>query len=115
MKTSSERLQGGVWLVRVEGEADFETAPALEVDLQEPLGQPRPRLLLDLSGLAYVSSAGLRVLLRARQKATESGGWLRLFGLQHGVLTVLEQAELDSILAIFSSQEEAEAAPETGS
>jgi stage II sporulation protein AA (anti-sigma F factor antagonist) len=112
MKATSERLGSGVWLVRVEGEADFSTAPGLEDELQEPLRDGRPRLLMDLSALSYVSSAGLRVLLRARQQAAESGGWLRLFGLQHGVLKVLEEAELDTILPIFATREEAEAAPE---
>ena len=112
MKTFSERLGSGVWLIQVEGEADFSTAPALEADLREPLCDGCPRLLMDLSALSYVSSAGLRVLLRARKQAAEGGGWLRLFGLQHGVLKVLEEAELDSILPIFGTREEAEAAPE---
>jgi len=111
MKAFSERLESGVWLVRVEGEADFSTAPALETELRGPLSDGRPRLLMDLSALSYVSSAGLRVLLRARQQAAESGGWLRLFGLQRGVLTVFEQAELDTILPIFRTRKEAEAHP----
>lgn len=112
MKTSIELLTSGVWLIRIEGEADFSTAPDLESDLQAPLKEERPRLLVDLSALSYVSSAGLRVLLKARQRAAEGGGWLRLFGPQRGVLNVFEQTELDRILAIYATREEAEAAPE---
>jgi anti-anti-sigma factor len=110
MKTSSERLAGGSWLIRAEGEADFGTSPALEAGLKGPLADPRPRLLLDLSGLTYISSAGLRVLLRAGQRTSGEGGWLRLFGLQPGVRKVLVEASLTEILPIFSSREAAEAA-----
>jgi anti-sigma B factor antagonist len=114
MNTSSERLASGIWLVRADGEADLATSPVLEAGLQEALGEPRPRLVLDLSGLTYVSSAGLRVILRARQKALERSGWIRLFGLQRGVLKVLEEAGLSELLPIFPGREEAEGAPEEG-
>jgi len=112
MKTTCRQLENGRWLVCAEGEADFGTSPALDAELKAPLADPRPRLLLDLSALTYISSAGLRVLLRARQRACEAGGWLRLFGLQPGVTKVFEEAMLAEIFPIFASREAAEAAPE---
>jgi len=112
MKTSSERLASGAWLVRVEGEADFGTSPEMEDALRVPLAEPRPRLLLDLSALTYISSAGLRVLLRAHQRASRAGGWLRLFGAQRGVTKVLDETGLAGTLRMYASQGDAESAPE---
>jgi anti-anti-sigma factor len=60
-------------IIRVRGELDIESAP----DLERVLLRSRParqRVVLDLSGLEFMDSTGLRVLLRARA-AAEAGRW----------------------------------------
>jgi anti-sigma B factor antagonist len=60
-------------VIRVRGELDIESAP----DLERVLLRSRParqRVVLDLSGLEFMDSTGLRVLLRARA-AAEEGRW----------------------------------------
>jgi anti-sigma B factor antagonist len=60
-------------IVRLRGELDIESAPELERALlrSRPAGQ---RVVVDLSGLEFMDSTGLRVLLRARSAAAE-GRW----------------------------------------
>jgi anti-anti-sigma factor len=62
----------GVVLTLV-GELDVVSAPELERMLSEVLGQPHTRVMLDLNGLRFVDSAGVSVLIKAKQHA-ESGG-----------------------------------------
>jgi anti-sigma B factor antagonist len=58
--------------IALTGRLDTLTAPELESALQENLGDVS-ELTLDLAGLAYISSAGLRVLLTAQKRMNKQG------------------------------------------
>lgn len=55
------------------GELDVVSAPALQQCLNEVLAEEHARVMLDLNGLEFVDSAGVSVLIRAKQ-AAEAGG-----------------------------------------
>ena len=59
-------------LVTVEGRLDTTTAPQLEQELNDSLDHVT-ELILDFSGLEYLSSAGLRVLLGAQKRMNQQG------------------------------------------
>ncbi|MDR2113199.1 MAG: STAS domain-containing protein, partial [Candidatus Accumulibacter sp.] len=61
---------------------------------------------LDLSGVDYISSAGLRVVLLLAKKLAD-GGALVLFGLQQGVYEVFEMCGFVDILTIVKTRDEA--------
>jgi anti-sigma B factor antagonist len=63
----------GERIIRLRGELDIDSAPDLERVLLRSR-PPQQRLVLDLSGLKFMDSTGLRVLLRARA-AAEEGRW----------------------------------------
>jgi anti-anti-sigma factor len=60
------------------GELDVVSAPALEERLGEVLAQPHARVMLDLNGLRFVDSAGVSVLIKAKQTAESTGRTLVL-------------------------------------
>jgi anti-sigma B factor antagonist len=60
------------------GELDVVTAPTLEPVLSEVLEQPHARVMLDLNGLRFVDSAGVSVLIKAKQRAETAGRTLVL-------------------------------------
>jgi stage II sporulation protein AA (anti-sigma F factor antagonist) len=60
------------------GELDVVSAPRLEQVLDEVLGQPHARVMLDLNRLRFVDSAGVSVLIRAKQRAATEGHTLVL-------------------------------------
>jgi stage II sporulation protein AA (anti-sigma F factor antagonist) len=60
------------------GELDVVSAPKLERMLSEVLGQPHARVMLDLNGLRFVDSAGVSVLIKAKQRAESNGRTLVL-------------------------------------
>jgi anti-sigma B factor antagonist len=55
------------------GELDAITAPDLARTLDEVLAEPHLRVMLDLNGLRFVDSAGVSVLIRAKQAAAANG------------------------------------------
>ena len=63
------RLATGVAVVQVGGEVDAFTAPPRRAELADQLNSPPPMLVLDLTGVTFLSASGVRVLLEARVTA----------------------------------------------
>ena len=68
------------------------------------------RVVLDLSGVEYVSSAGLRVLMLASRQAKAQGGTLALAALQPLVREVFEISRFNLVFQMFPSVRDAVAA-----
>lgn len=92
-----------VVLIAAEGRLDTENAPRLGRAFDEALNQGFANIVLDLSGVEYMSSAGLRELVRAFKVAQRQGGDLRLANPPERVLSVLEIAGLEEIFRVFES------------
>lgn len=65
-------------VLALSGELDVVSAPGLELCLNEVLAESDARIVLDLSDLAFVDSAGVSVLIKAKQDAEASGRTLLL-------------------------------------
>ena len=85
-------------VLEVTGRLDTITAPSLEKTIIEDVGDIK-NLTLDLKGLEYVSSAGLRVLLSA-QKRIQKNGTMKLKNVCDEVMEVLEMTGFADILTI---------------
>ncbi|MFZ1642197.1 MAG: anti-sigma factor antagonist [Candidatus Contendobacter sp.] len=72
--------QGGVTVVTVAGEIDGGSAPGLQARILSLLQQDGS-LILDLGGVTYMSSAGLRVLLLLYRQAVSRNGRVALAGV----------------------------------
>lgn len=84
--------------VAIEGRLDTTTAPEFEKMLGEIMGGVT-ELVLDMTNLEYVSSAGLRVILKA-QKVMFSQGKMTLTGVNESVMEVFEITGFSDILNI---------------
>lgn len=80
------------------GRLDTTTAPELEKELSASLDDVK-NLVLDLSELEYISSAGLRVLLSA-QKKMASKGTMKVKGVGEVVMEIFEVTGFSDILTI---------------
>lgn len=96
MEIKQNKVEDGIEII-VTGRLDTNTAPSLEIVLKkiEPVKQ---NLHLDLSGIEYVSSAGLRVILLAHKIMLPSGGKMLLRNPSEFCRQVLEATGMDSIL-----------------
>jgi anti-anti-sigma factor len=101
-----ESSEGGARVAALRGRLDSATAPAAETRLLEMLAGG-DRVVADLGEVTYVSSAGLRVLLKAAKMARIAGGGFALAAPQPPVREVLEISGFDKILAIHPSRTEA--------
>lgn len=95
--------QSSTTLIEVSGRIDSNNAHELGEALNGAISAGNTKLILDLSTLDYMSSAGLREIVSAYKKVQGSGD-LRLVQPSQRVSEVLEMAGLDSIFKIFPSQ-----------
>jgi anti-anti-sigma factor len=99
---------GQVTLIEVQGRIDGVTAPQLGVALRDQLAQGHMQLVVDLSGVEYMSSAGLREIVTALKQARQQPkGDLRVSRPTERVREIMELAGLDQIVMIFSTPDEA--------
>jgi len=101
--------EGAERTVHLEGTCDLASAPQLREKLAE-LRPPTVRsLVIDVSGLDFVDSTGLGLLLGAMRRLREAGGSLALAGATGSVLRVLEITDLDKVFPLFPDIESARA------
>ena len=89
----------GATLVLMSGRLDTGTAPGAQTRLLEILASSSA-LIVDMTDVGYVSSAGLRVLLTAAKQAKSRGSRFRLIGPQPSVREVLAMSGFDKIIQI---------------
>jgi anti-sigma B factor antagonist len=94
-------------VVGVTGSIDIYSSPELRGELKVALEAKAPRLVIDLSGVAFVDSSGLATLIEALQKAQQYAGKVLLCGLTPKVLGVFQLANLDRIFQIRDTREAA--------
>lgn len=87
-------------VIAIVGRLDTITAPALEKTINEDIGDTR-NLILDVKGMEYISSAGLRVLLAAQKKMQKIGA-MKVTGACEAVVEVFEMTGFADILTIES-------------
>ena len=92
------KKQANETTLEVVGRLDTITAPALEKTISENIGDA-VSLILDLKGLEYISSAGLRVLLGAQKKLQKNGS-MKLTNVREEVMEVFEMTGFADILTI---------------
>ena len=85
--------------VTVQGRLDTLTSPKLESELEPSIAKAK-NLVLDLTGVDYLSSAGLRLLLTLQKRFKKEGGNFKLRGIQPGVMEILRMTGFLKILSI---------------
>ena len=85
-------------IIEIVGRLDTITAPALDKTIQEDIGDAK-NIVLDVKGMEYISSAGLRVLLAAQKKMQKIGS-MKLTGVCPEVMEVFEMTGFADILVI---------------
>jgi anti-sigma B factor antagonist len=86
------------------GRLDTDTAPQLDSELNKVLARKGiKRLVFDLSGLDYLSSAGIRCFVRARKAIEPGGGTVAILNPQPGVRKVLDIVKAIPAKGIFAS------------
>ena len=85
-------------IIEIVGRLDTITAPALDKTINEDIGDTK-NLVLDVKGMEYISSAGLRVILSAQKKMQKIGS-MKVTGVCEDVMEVFEMTGFADILVI---------------
>lgn len=105
----SEEWRGGALVIVASGRIDSNTAGELEAVLPARV-QDNQATVMDLGAVSYVSSAGLRILLKGAKIAKASGHRLVLSGLSTAVREVFDISGFSSIFTIEADIDSAVAA-----
>lgn len=94
-------------IISVSGRIDATTSKDLESMLNDLIDQNKSEIVLDLEGVTYISSVGLRVLLAAQKKVRPKKGGVKLVSLQPFVREVFEMTGFNRLFTIHSDQSDA--------
>ena len=103
----SIRESDGKTVAALDGSLDTTSAPEVGIVLEERIGAGDVKIIVDLTGVEFVSSAGLRILLVAAKKLRSAGGDLGVCGLNETVQEVFDMSGFSTILKVFPDRDAA--------
>lgn len=102
--TALHRPRAGAAVLTVDGEVDTLTAPPLEEAIAGLLSDPADTtLVVDLTGVGFLASSGLAVLIRAAHRAADRDLRLRLVASGRAVRRPLEVTGSDQLFDLYDS------------
>jgi anti-sigma B factor antagonist/stage II sporulation protein AA (anti-sigma F factor antagonist) len=102
-----EDRKGDVLIVTINGRLDAISSPTAEKHIFELINKGSHKIILELGGVDYLSSAGMRMLLSTTKKLKGISGKIVLCGVTQNVMDVLKMSGFDHVLAIVKSKDEA--------
>ncbi|PPK63102.1 STAS domain-containing protein [Actinokineospora auranticolor] len=99
-------------LLRVRGEVDMGTAPILRGHLADAVtrGRAADPVLVDLTEVGFLASAGLALLVEFHTRCREAGRALRVLTAGGAVLRAIQVSSLDNVLSVHPTLDDALAA-----
>jgi len=89
-------------LVKIEGRVDSSTAPQLAEALEAVTGEGRFKIVLDLAGISFMSSAGLRVLINTQKTCKRyNRGEVALASIPENIYSALDLAGFTALFNIY--------------
>ena len=107
MGFSQTKGPNGVVVLQVEGQLIVGNRHELKDLVQAALERGERRLLIDFSRTGYIDSSGLGALVSISKRVRETGGELRLSGLNDDLRSLFELTKLDTLFAITETPEQA--------
>lgn len=90
MQATVDEVGERAWRVTVAGEIDASTAPDLAAALRPLVEEPSPSVVVNMAGVSFMDSSGLRALVHAAHDAKEQGGSVVLVAVSGAVNRLLE-------------------------
>jgi anti-sigma B factor antagonist len=94
----------------LEGDIDLHVSPAVREALNAMIKKKPERMVIDLSRVTYIDSAGVAALILAMQEVEAYGGKFLLSGLQETLRLIFETSRLERVFRIFPNVDAALAA-----
>lgn len=108
-----EERKGKASIFYLVGRLDSSTSPEVEKKIDEQLSQDILHIILDLTKLDYISSAGLRILVHCHKVLEKRGGRILLAGVQKPIENILYVTGFLPYFKLYDSTDQALATLET--
>ena len=102
-----EQNEQGISIFKLNGRLDSNTSQGLEKKIFDSISNGSRHMIIEFKDLDYISSAGLRVILKATKALKREDGKIMLCDMQDYVKEVFEIAGFDSILPIVPTMDDA--------
>jgi anti-sigma B factor antagonist len=102
-----EENQSGINIFKLNGRLDSNTSQGFERKIFQAIDDGSKNMIIDFRDLEYISSAGLRVILKATKALKREEGKMMLCDMQDYVKEVFEIAGFDSFLPIVGTMDDA--------
>ena len=102
-----EEIQSGINIFKLNGRLDSNTSQGFEKKIFQAIDDGSKSMIIDFKDLEYISSAGLRVILKATKALKREEGKMMLCDMQDYVKEVFEIAGFDSFLTIVGTMDDA--------
>ena len=106
----TQRVEDGITVVQPHGRIDTQAAEQLDQVLQDAVAGGSSRIVVDMSEVEYISSAGLRSLAAVLVKCRDEGGDMKLAALNERVTRVFKIIGFDLLMSVTDTPEAAIAA-----
>lgn len=107
MKIEKKKSNQGIEIIQVSGRIDPLTSNQLEEELNKVISSGTSKLVLNLSGVDFISSSGLRVFLTGLKKVKAQNGDIKICGMNSNIEKIFRISGFVSLFDIFPSEEEA--------
>lgn len=107
MQVKIQDTDADVWLIVISGDLDGPGAVQLRECIEQQITLGREKLILDCSGLAFASSAGIGALVALHRRVRGAGGRVLIAGAVGPVFEILGMMNLGSILELVADTAEA--------
>jgi anti-anti-sigma factor len=107
MDISAEQVEGGITCIRLSGRMDIQGAQAVETRLAAHLAAKSERFVLDLAGVTFLASIGVRAILLSAKALRGRGGRLAIIDPVPEVAKVLSLTGVGELVPICEGMEAA--------
>jgi anti-anti-sigma factor len=97
-----------VYSVELKCSVDSETSPQLEEELKEIIDEKTKAVILDMKGVDYISSMGIRVIIWAKKALKEKQATFAMVNLQPQIKKVFDAMKILPMIDIFNDMPEAD-------
>ena len=102
-----EKEKNGISIFKLSGRLDSNTSPGFEEKIVQAINNGAKEMVVDFQDLDYISSAGLRVILKTTKDLKRVDGKIILYSMQDYVREVFEISGFDTFLPIVPTLDEA--------
>ncbi len=104
---SEKIIKNDVVVFRIKGDIDAYSSPNLKDKVAKEIGKGTKKIVLNLTNVDYIDSAGLGVLVALLKRVKKEQGILRISGLKPNILKIFQLTRLNQIFDIYNTEEEA--------